>query len=300
MLFAGRHRVVVDGTLVMGVVNASPESFSDAGMYGTLDRQLGLAHALVRDGADIIDIGGQSAITGKAPVSAEEEVDRVVPVITGIRARHPQLLISVDTYKPVVAEAAIRAGADIINDVSGLRHPEVASLCAENGSALVIMHTEARPLERLPDGFASEDPVGDVRDFLDERVHAACDAGMRPEGLILDPGPDFGKTPAQTVTVLRGLSQVRSLGRPVLLAVSRKDFLGAILERRPLGRDAGTTAALAWLAADGGNIARVHDVRSACDAVRVVEVLSGRRDIAAGYRLDEALRHESPAVSDLS
>lgn len=138
----------------------------------------------------------------------------------------------------------------------------------------------------------SDDPASDVRDFLEQRMHVACDAGISREALILDPGPDFGKTAAQTVSVLRGLSHVRALRRPVLLAVSRKDFLRAILQRRPLGRQAGTTAALAWLATEGGNIARVHDVRAARDALDVVDVLSGRQHLAADYRLPDELRHE--------
>jgi dihydropteroate synthase len=284
--------VIVGGTLVMGVVNASPESFSDAGRYDSLELQLRLADALVRDGADAIDVGGQSAITGRAAVPADEEARRVTPVIARLRARHPHVLISVDTYKPAVAEAAIAAGADIVNDVSGLRDPDLASVCAQTRTALVIMHTRARPLQRLPDGFPTTDPAGDVRAFLDERMQVARDAGLRRESLILDPGPDFGKTPAQTVTVLRALDQVRSFGRPVLLALSRKDFLGAIVERRPRGRDAATVAALTWLAAAGGNIARVHDVQAACDAVRVVDVLSGRRQLPADYRLPDDLRHE--------
>lgn len=283
----------------MGIVNASPESFSDAGRYAGVEQQRRLADTLVEAGADILDVGGQSAITNRAEIAADEEVARVVPLISALRQAYPELMISIDTYKLPVAEAAVAAGADIVNDVSGLRDPRLADLCADSGCALIVMHTRARPLQRLPDGVPTGDPVGDVREFLDERMLLACGRGMSRESLILDPGPDFGKTPAQTVEVLRHLDELRASGRPLLLALSRKDFLGAITGRRPLGRETGTTAALALLAAGGGTIARVHDVQAAVDALAVVDVLTGRRNIPGDYRLPEHLRHEPAAAGQM-
>lgn len=296
VLAVRRRRLEVSGTLVMGIVNASPESFSDGGRYDGVEQQRRLAGALVAAGADVLDVGGQSAITNRPEITAHDEISRVVPLILPLRQAYPKLLISVDTYKLPVAEAAVAAGADIVNDVSGLRDPRLAELCADSGCALVVMHTRARPLQRLPDGIPTDDPVGDVRGFLDERMRLACGCGMAQESIILDPGPDFGKTPAQTVQVLQRLDDLRAFGRPLLLALSRKDFLGAITGQRPLGRETGTAAALALLAVTGGNIARVHDVQAAVDALAVTDVLTGRRNISADYRLPDELRHEPVAA----
>jgi dihydropteroate synthase len=191
-----------------------------------------------------------------------------------------------------VVAATLDAGASIVNDVSGLRYPEVARLCAAAGAALVIMHTRAQPKVRLQNPGEYDDVFADVRDFLETRMATAVEAGLPPEAVILDPGPDFAKTPAQTVAVLRRLKELRALGRPILLALSRKDFLGAILGRPPRGRDAGTLAALSFFATDPGYIARVHDVRATVDAVRTLDVLAGRADVPWDYLLPDELRHE--------
>lgn len=286
--------LTLDSTLVMGVVNASPESFSDAGRYAALDDQLALAASLVNSGADILDIGGQSAITNQPPIDPDVEIERVVPIVEWVRSNFPDVLVSVDTYKPTVVSAALEAGAQIINDVSGLRHPEVASLCAEHGAALVVMHTAAAPKTRLQDPGLYEDVTAEVLRFLAERVDAAVSAGLARESLIVDPGPDFTKTPHQTVDMLRHVSAVRALGRPLLLALSRKDFLGAITGRTPRQRDAATAAAIAHFVTEPGNIVRVHDVAAAVDVIATIDVLAGRREIAADYLLPDSLRHEPP------
>jgi len=277
---------------VMGVVNASPESFSDGGRHrGPADR-IALAERLVAAGADIVDVGGQSAVTGEPELAAAEEIERVLPIVEWLARNHPEVLISVDTYKPAVVQAAVAAGAAIVNDVSGLLYPEVAGICAAAGAALVVMHNRARPKVRLQDPDHYADVVADVVSFLASRMAAAIAAGLPRAALIVDPGPDFTKTPHQTIAVLRRLEAVRGLGRPVLLALSRKDFVGAILSRSPRGRDAGSMAALAVLATVPGNIARVHDVAMARDVVRVVEHLMGRQDIPADYLLPDELRHD--------
>jgi dihydropteroate synthase len=185
--------------------------------------------------------------------------------------------VSVDTYKPAVAEAAVAAGASIVNDVSGLRDVAVAEVCARGGAWLVIVHTRAAPKETLLDPGAYDDVVADVVAFLRERIAAAVAAGLPEERIIVDPGPDFAKTPAQTVAVLRRLDAVRALGRPVLLAVSRKDFLGAITGREPAARDPATLAALAYGVDAGASILRVHDVAGAADFLAVRAVLRGER-----------------------
>jgi dihydropteroate synthase len=196
--------------------------------------------------------------------------------------RELDVLVSVDTYKPAVADAAIAAGAQIVNDVSGLRDPELAEVCAGTGAALVLTHTRVAPKGTLLDPSFYDDVVADVRDFLDERIAVAEAAGMHPEQLLLDPGPDFAKTPAQTVAVLRRLELLHELGRPLLLAVSRKDFLGAITGRAPRERDAATLAAVAFAADAGAHAVRVHDVRAAADFLAVRAVLRGDRELAPG------------------
>jgi dihydropteroate synthase len=284
--------LLIDTTLVMGVVNASPESFSDAGRFSTLASRIELAATLIEAGADVLDVGGQSAITGVPEIDADLENDRVVPIVEWIRSTHPNILVSVDTYKPRVVEASLAAGADIINDVSGLLYPEVASLCARSGAALVVMHTAAPPKVRKQDADLYSDIGAEVRDFLTMKSDEAVAFGVPRESIILDPGPDFAKTPHQTLTLLRQIAGVRELGRPLLLALSRKDFLGAITGRSPRARGAATDAALAHFAAVPGGIVRVHDVAAAVDVIATVEALNGLRDIAVDYVLPDEIRHE--------
>ncbi|HKY58101.1 MAG TPA: dihydropteroate synthase [Aeromicrobium sp.] len=283
--------LAVEGTLVMGVVNASPDSFSD-GRATNIDAQRARCDELVAAGADIIDIGGQSAITNRPEVEAELEAALVAPLVEWMVAEHPDVLVSVDTYKPRVVDAVLDAGASIINDVSGLLYPEIVSSVVRHDAALVIMHTAAKPKVRRQDPELYADVVGEVRDFLAERLARVIELGLPRESVILDPGPDFTKTPHQTVELLRGIEAVRELGRPVLLALSRKDFLGAITGRSPRGRDAATAAAVAFFAGSPGNIVRVHDVAAARDAVATVEVLSSLRDIPRDYLLPDTIRHE--------
>jgi dihydropteroate synthase len=190
-----------------------------------------------------------------------------------------------------VVEAVLEAGAAIVNDVSGLLHPEVADLCAAAGAGLVIMHTRALPKHKVLDPALYSDVTADVVGFLAERFAVAADRGMPSESIILDPGPDFAKTPAQTVAVLRDIDRVRSLGRPVLLALSRKDFLGAITGRPPRARLGGTLAAVGALAGPG-TILRVHDVAIVADYLAVAAVLDGRATVADDARLADALRWE--------
>jgi len=275
----------------MGVVNASPDSFSDGGVHADLEARVALARRLLQDGADVIDIGGESATTGVPPVAVEEELELVGPLVESV-ARGLGALVSVDTYKPQVAEAAIAAGASIVNDVSGLRDPAVAEVCARTGAGLVLMHTRAAPRERLQDPDLYGDVTGEVLDFLGERIETALRAGCRREQLIVDPGPDFSKTPAQTVELLRGLPRLHELGRPLLMAISRKDFIGALSGRAPRERLAGTLAALDHGIRCGAHIFRLHDIREAADFVRVRAALAGELEVDAQLSLQEELRHE--------
>jgi dihydropteroate synthase len=257
----------------MGILNATPDSFSD-GRVETLEQRVARGRALLAAGADILDVGGESARGDRPAVPVDEEIARVAGLI---RALAGEALISVDTYKVAVAEAAIEAGASIVNDVSGLRDPALAALCARTGAGLVVMHTRVAPKGTLLDPGAYTDVVADVVAFLRERVEVALAAGVSPEQIVLDPGPDFAKTPAQTVAVLRRLDALRELGRPLLLAVSRKDFLGAIVGRSPAERDPATLAAVAFAADLGAEIVRVHDVAGASDFLAVRSVLRGER-----------------------
>jgi dihydropteroate synthase len=276
-LRAGRRELELGGPpLLMGVVNASPDSFSDAGDHPDLPAR---AAELVAAGAAVLDVGGESAAGGRPPVAPAEEIERVVPLVGRIAAAH-DVLISVDTYKPEVAEAAIDAGAGMINDVSGLRDERLAEVCARTGAALVLMHTRVAPKGTLLRPHAYDDVVEDVVGFLRERMDVALAAGVAPEQIVLDPGPDFAKTPAQTVAVLRRLDLLAALGRPLLLAVSRKDFLGAITGRGPRERGAATLAALDFGVRAGAAILRVHDVAAAADFLAVRAVLSGERVLA--------------------
>src|SRR3954447_12086983 len=199
----------------MGVVNATPNSFSDAGELRTLEDRVARAEQLVADGADLIDVGGQSGVTNEAEIAAELEAERVVPLVAALAQRG--ILVSVDTYRPLVAEAAIEAGAGIINDVSGQLYPELAALCARTGAALVVMHTRTPPKTRLDDPDRYADVTDDVVAFLHERIAVAAEQGLGGNRIIVDPGPDFSKTPAQTVDVLRHLDRIEALGHPVLL-----------------------------------------------------------------------------------
>jgi dihydropteroate synthase len=279
ILRAGGRGLELGGRpLVMGILNATPDSFSDGRAEEPFDARLERGRALLAAGADIVDVGGESARGDRPAVTAEEEIARVEALIAALA--RDGALVSVDTYKPAVAEAAIAAGAAIVNDVSGLRDPALAAVCARGGAALILMHTRVEPKGTLLEPGAYEDVVADVVAFLRERMEIARAAGMDAEALILDPGPDFAKTPAQTVEVLRGLGALHALGRPLLLAVSRKDFVGAITGRAPAGRDAGTLAALAAGVDAGAAIVRVHDVAGAVDYLAVRAVMRGERVLA--------------------
>jgi dihydropteroate synthase len=227
-------------------------------------------------------------------VAVAEEIERVVPLIERL-AGLPDVLISVDTYKPAVAAAAIAAGAVIVNDVSGLRDPELADVCAATGAALVVMHTRAAPKQRLQDpGLYGGDVLADVVAFLAQRLELARSRGVGEQQLIVDPGPDFAKTPVQTIELMRGAAALHQFGRPLLFAVSRKDFVGALTGRPPRERGAGTLAALAYGMEVGAQIFRVHDVAAAADFVTVLATLRGELEIASQLTLPDELRWERP------
>jgi dihydropteroate synthase len=273
--------------LVMGIVNANPDSFSDDVRTDTLEDQVQRALTLVAEGADLVDVGGESGVTYNAATPAELEIARVVPLVERLVAEG--VLVSVDTWKAVVARAAVEAGAAMLNDVSGLHDPAIAAAAASSGAALVVMHTRAAPKEVAFPSYGG-DVVGDVEAFLRERVAQARAQGVANEQIVLDPGPDFAKTPAQTVEVLRALPRLHALGRPLLLAISRKYFLGAITGRPPAERLAATLAAAAWAVDAGAAILRVHDVAAVRDLLAVKAVLDGRAEVPEFDAMDEELK----------
>lgn len=272
--------------LLMGIVNAGPDSFSDPGQR-PLEELAERARAMVAEGAALIDVGGESGRTDRPPVPEEEEIGRVAPLVELLAA--DGALVSVDTWRAPVARAVLEAGATMVNDVSALSDPDVARECASTGAGLVVTHTRIPPKTK---GFPDyEDVVADVAELLRERSAAARDLGVDEEQLVLDPGIDLAKTPAESVEVLRRLEELHELGRPLLLSVSRKDFVGALTERPPAGRDAGTLAALGAASEGGAHILRVHDVAAARDFLRVRAALSGDDPVPDGP-LRDGLRRE--------
>jgi len=266
-------------TLIMGIVNVTPDSFSDGGLY--LDSEKAIAHALglLDDGADIVDVGGESTRPGaKAAVSAEEELRRVLPVITALKKQRPKALISIDTYKASVARAAVANGAEIVNDVSGLRWDlQMAKTVAELKCGVVLMHMRGRPEEwrNLP---APSDVVLLVKRELREWVEAAVLAGVRRERIAVDPGFGFGKNFEQNYPLLARFQELQSLGFPLVAGTSRKSFIGRMLAKD--GKDAavadrlyGNLAAQTALILKGAHILRTHDVKAAVEAARVADVI---------------------------
>ena len=273
---------------LMGILNATPDSFSDPQGAKPLDELLDRAHRLAADGATWIDVGGESGRTDRPAVSVDEESARVAPLIERLAA--DGLTVSVDTWREPVARAALDAGARMVNDVSGLADAGIADACAEAGAGLVITHTRVPPKVK---GFPHYvDVVADVRDFLTERAAVALERGVDEGALVLDPGIDLGKSPSESIELLRRLPELRELGRPLLIAVSRKDFVGALTGRPPAAREAGTLAALGAAADGGAAILRVHDVAAARDYLLVHAALR-EGAVAADLHLPAELRREA-------
>lgn len=278
--------------LLMGIVNSTPDSFSgDGGAHKGVAAILDHAHRLIAEGAAVIDVGGESGVTNRPSVPAAEETLRVVPVIEPLA--RAGIFVSVDTWKASVARTALDAGAAMVNDVSGLRDPEMASVCANSGAWLVITHTRAAPKDKAFPPY--DDVVADVVELLRERVGDAVAAGVAADRIVLDPGIDLAKTPAQSLEILQRLGEIRALGHPVLLAISRKDFIGALTGRPPEDRLAGTLAAVAAGVEAGVAILRVHDVAHVADYLRVRAALTGAEPVPAGLHLPESLRRTERA-----
>lgn len=241
-------------TLIMGILNVTPDSFSDGGRYINVDRAVGHALRMIGEGADLIDIGGESTRPGHAPVDAAEEMQRVLPIIRAVRAAAPDVLISIDSYKAAVAAAALEAGADLLNDVWGMqRDPAMAQVAAKHKAPIVVMHNQ--------NGTQYTDLMGDLLAYFRRSLALGREAGLPAELVVLDPGFGFGKSPLQNLEVLQRLSELKVLGRPLLLGTSRKSTIGKVLGGLPPEeRVEGTAATVALGIAYGADIVRVHDV----------------------------------------
>ncbi len=267
----GREVDCAERTRVMGILNATPDSFSDGGKFQTLEEAVERSLEMVGEGADIIDIGGESTRPGAEPVQPLEEIERTVPIVGKLRAQ-TDALISIDTQKAAVARAAVAAGADIINDVSALADPDMASVVAETGAGLVLMHMQGTPgtMQNRP---VYADAVSEVRNFLEERMAFAVSKGVSAAQIVLDPGIGFGKTDEHNLALLNGIGELAAAGRPVLIGVSRKSLFGRLLGRDVNERLAGSLAAAVFAVMHGAQLLRVHDVKESCDAIRLVDTL---------------------------
>ena len=253
----------------MGVVNVTPDSFSDGGAFEDPLAAVGHARRLVAEGADILDVGGESTRPGADPVPAEEERRRVVPVIEGLAALDLPVQISIDTMKLAVAEAAVDAGASYVNDVTAFRHdPDLAGFVADRGLDCCLMHMlgEPRTMQAEP---RYDDVVADVKAFLEDRLEAAIAAGVPEERIQLDPGIGFGKTLEHNLELLRRLDEIAALGRPVVIGTSRKSFIGRLTGRDVTERVHGTVATCVLALERGARVFRVHDVAAVADALAV-------------------------------
>lgn len=268
----GKEFTLGPRTWIMGVINITPDSFSDGGLFFDNDKALEKGLQLVEAETDIIDIGGESTRPGSEPVSPEEEIRRVVPLITALRKR-TETLISIDTTKSEVAQAALDAGADIVNDISALRFdPRMAPLVAEENVPVILMHMKGTP-KTMQVNPTYEDVLLEVKTFLEESIDKAQASGIKKERIIIDPGIGFGKSIKHNLVLINNLHILEGLERPILIGVSRKSFIGTILDSPPEERLEGTIASAILSIIHGAHILRVHDVASVKKAVQVAEAI---------------------------
>ncbi len=267
LFHCGRYQLDLSRPHVMGIVNVTPDSFSDGGKYESTEKAVEHALKLVEEGADILDIGGESTRPGATPVSLADELDRVVPVIEQL-SKLTQVPLSIDTYKPQVMQAALDAGADLINDVRALQEPGALEIAARSTAGVCLMHMQGLPATMQLDP-QYDDVVAEVRAFLAERMAAAEAAGISRSRILLDPGFGFGKRTEHNIALLQGLPEILSLGRPLLVGLSRKSVLGQITGGDVYVRLHASLAASVISVMKGARIVRVHDVKATADALKV-------------------------------
>ena len=260
-------------TYIMGILNVTPDSFSDGGEFNRAESALDQAQNMIKNGADIIDIGGQSTRPGAAKISLEEELNRVIPIIQVLR-QQTDIAISVDTTESLVASAAIAAGADIINDISGGTYdPQMLATAASLDVPIILMHIKGTPqtMQSLTD---YKDLVAEISTFLQQQIKQAIALGLKPSQIVIDPGIGFAKNAAQNIELIQKLAQFQALNAPILVGVSRKSFIGKIIEQpNPKDRLWGTAAACCGAIANGADIVRVHDVAQMHDVTRVADAI---------------------------
>jgi dihydropteroate synthase len=269
-LIAGRFEFPLDRPLIMGVVNVTPDSFSDGGQFFSASAAIDHAHQLIEEGADILDVGGESTRPGAQPVAIDEELRRVLPIVEALSST--SVPVSIDTMKPEVMKAAIQAGASMINDVNALRAPGAMEICADGGVAVCLMHMQGEPRTmRLEANYA--DVVDEVKAFLSNRAQVCEQAGIAKERIVIDPGFGFGKNREHNLTLLRNLSTFRDLGYAILAGLSRKSVLGKITGQEVVSRVPASVAAAMLAVQNGANIVRVHDVRATKDALAILHAV---------------------------
>jgi dihydropteroate synthase len=278
-LQCGRHLLNLDGPVVMGILNVTPDSFSDGGRFFDLPAALAQAERLAGEGAAIIDVGGESTRPGAAPVAVEEELRRVVPVVERL-AGSLAVPVSVDTRTPAVMRESLAAGASMINDVTALRAPGALEAVAASRAAVCLMHMQGEPRTMQNEPHYA-DVLGEVRKFLRERVAACVAAGIARTRLVIDPGFGFGKTLEHNLELLRGLPTIAAEGLPVLAGLSRKRMIGALTGRGEGDRLAGSVALAVMAALNGASIVRAHDVRETVDALRIVAAARKHSEVRA-------------------
>ncbi|MCL5042995.1 MAG: dihydropteroate synthase [Gammaproteobacteria bacterium] len=271
----GSQRLDLSMTRIMGILNVTPDSFSDGGHFNQLDAALYRSEQMLAEGAELIDVGGESTRPGAAPVSVAEELDRVVPVVEALRSRF-DVIVSMDTSTPEVMRAGADVGAGLINDVRALRRPGALAAAAETGLAVCLMHMQGEPgsMQAAPH---YDDLLAEVNDFLLERSAAALAAGIAEEALLIDPGFGFGKTLEHNLQLFARMPEVAPLQRPLLVGVSRKSMIGNLLQRPVEQRLAGGLALASLAVGLGARIIRTHDVAATLDAVRMTEAVSAAR-----------------------
>jgi len=258
-------------TLIMGILNVTPDSFSDGGLFVDIDTAVTHAKKMVSDGADLIDVGGESSRPGSAPLSEKEELDRIFPVVTRL-LDEVSVPISIDTYKPLVADACLKAGAHLINDITGLTDSEMRKVAVKHNVPVVLMHMRGTP-KTMQQNPVYQDMIGEIKVFFQERVATARNAGI--QNIIIDPGIGFGKTVEHNLQILKHLGEFKSLGCPILVGPSRKSFIGMITGLSVQERLDGTLAAITVAIMNGANMVRVHDVSECNRAVQVADAIRG-------------------------
>jgi len=258
-------------TLILGILNVTPDSFSDGGLFDNVDTAVAHGKKMVSDGADLLDIGGESTRPGAAPLSEKEELGRIFPVLTQL-LHEVSVPISIDTYKPHVADTCLKAGAHLINDITGMKNPELRKIAAKHNAPVVIMHMKGTP-KTMQQNPAYQDLLGEITTFFQEQIHRAQKEGIQQ--IIIDPGIGFGKTVNHNLEILQHLDVFKSLGCPICVGPSRKSFIGTITGLSAKERLEGTLAAMTIAIMNGANIVRVHDIKECKRAVQVIDAIRG-------------------------